>query len=354
MTKPTVARAGPAPVPRAWRSIGGVAGFIVALNALGWGMLTFVVVPQHHALNGSTVFGFGLGVTAFALGARHAFDADHIAAIDNTTRALLSQGQRPLSVGFWFSLGHSTIVFALSTALAIGVRGLSGAVGDQTSTLRHTTSVLGSAVSGVFLYAIAITNLVTLVGILRVYRRMRRQAAGAADLDQQLDNRGFLNRLIKGIIKTVRKPWHIYPVGLLFGLGFDTATEIGLLVLAGGAAVSLPWYAILVLPALFTAGMTMFDTAEGVLMNVAYEWALIKPFRRVFYNIMVTALSVGGAFLIGTVQLASLLAQTLHFGSGPVAALAAFDLDYVGFGIVGLFVLVFVLALLLWRLYDSD
>ncbi|TWE14926.1 MULTISPECIES: HoxN/HupN/NixA family nickel/cobalt transporter [Pseudonocardiaceae] len=354
MTTPPPARAAAIPTSQARRSIAGMAGFILALNALGWGMLLFVVIPQHHTLNSSQVFGIGLGITAFTLGVRHAFDADHIAAIDNTTRNLLAQGQRPLSVGFWFSLGHSTVVFALSIALAMGVRALAGAVQDEESALRHTASALGSAVSGTFLYAIAIMNLVALAGIIKVYRQMRHRAATEADLDNQLNNRGFLNRLLKSTTKAVRKPWHIYPVGVLFGLGFDTATEIGLLILAGGAALSLPWYAILVLPALFTAGMTMFDTAEGVLMNVAYNWALTKPLRRMFYNIIVTTLSVGSAFLIGTVQLASLLTDTLHPDSGPITTIAEFDLNYVGFALVGLFILVFALALLTWHLGNFD
>jgi nickel/cobalt transporter (NiCoT) family protein len=335
---------------REWVSIGGMAGFVLLLNVVGWVVLAVFVAPRHYALGTSGVFGIGLGVTAFTLGMRHAFDADHIAAIDNTTRKLMADGQRPLSVGFWFSLGHSTIVFALCLLLSLGVRALAGQVEDGSSALHETTGLIGTSVSGVFLYVIGILNLVVLVGILRVFRRMRRGEFDEAALERQLDNRGLLNRLLRGATKAVRKPWHIYPVGLLFGLGFDTATEIGLLVLAAGAATfALPWYAILVLPILFAAGMSLFDTVDGCFMNFAYGWAFAKPVRKIFYNITVTALSVAVALLVGTVELVSILAEKLAIRSGPLAAIASVDLDYLGFGIVGLFVLTWVVALAVWR-----
>ncbi|UOZ08431.1 HoxN/HupN/NixA family nickel/cobalt transporter [Amycolatopsis sp. WQ 127309] len=335
---------------REWVSVGGMAGFILLLNVVGWVVLAVFVAPQHYALGTSGVFGIGLGVTAFTLGMRHAFDADHIAAIDNTTRKLMADGQRPLSVGFWFSLGHSTIVFVLCLLLSLGVRALAGQVEDDSSTLHRTTGLIGTSVSGVFLYVIAILNLVVLVGILRVFKGMRRGEFDEAALEHQLDNRGLMNRLLRGATKAVRKPWHIYPVGLLFGLGFDTATEIGLLVLAAGAATfALPWYAILVLPILFAAGMSLFDTVDGCFMNFAYGWAFAKPVRKIFYNLTVTALSVAVALLIGTIELVSILAEKLDITSGPLAAIASVDLDYVGFAIVGLFVLTWVIALAVWR-----
>ncbi|MEQ0559031.1 HoxN/HupN/NixA family nickel/cobalt transporter [Amycolatopsis sp. NEAU-NG30] len=335
---------------REWVSIGGMAGFVLLLNVVGWVVLAAFVAPRHYALGSSGVFGIGLGVTAFTLGMRHAFDADHIAAIDNTTRKLMADGQRPLSVGFWFSLGHSTVVFALCLLLSLGVRALAGQVEDGSSALHDVTGVIGTSVSGVFLYVIAILNLVVLAGILRVFRRMRRGDFDEAALERHLDNRGVLNRLLRGATKAVRKPWHIYPVGVLFGLGFDTATEIGLLVLAAGAATfSLPWYAILVLPILFAAGMSLFDTADGCFMNFAYGWAFAKPVRKIFYNITVTALSVAVALVVGTIELVSILAEKLAITSGPLAAIASVNLDYVGFGIAGLFVLTWVIALAVWR-----
>jgi high-affinity nickel-transport protein len=336
---------------RDWASIAGMAGFILLLNIVGWGVLIAFVVPHHYNLGSSGVFGIGLGVTSFTLGMRHAFDADHIAAIDNTTRKLMAEGKRPQSVGFWFSLGHSSVVFGLCLLLSLGLRALAGEVQDNSSALHRTTSLFGTLVSGVFLYLIAIMNLVVLVGIVKVFRAMRQGDFDEAELERQLNNRGFMNRLLKGATRTVRKPWHIYPVGLLFGLGFDTATEVGLLVLAAGAAAfALPWYAILVLPVLFAAGMCMFDTADGCFMNFAYGWAFAKPVRKIFYNITITALSVAVAVIIGTVELISILVAKLGIDAGPLAAIAGLDLNYVGFGIVGLFVVTWVAALLVWRI----
>ncbi|KZB83431.1 HoxN/HupN/NixA family nickel/cobalt transporter [Amycolatopsis regifaucium] len=331
-------------------SVAGMAGFILLLNVVGWGVLTLFVAPRNYELGATGAFGIGLGVTAFVLGTRHAFDADHIAAIDNTTRKLMAEGQRPLSVGFWFSLGHSTIVFLLCLLLPLGVRALAGAVEDDSSALHKATGLIGTSVSAAFLYVIGIMNLVVLVGIVKVFRRMRRGEFDEAALERQLDNRGFMNRLLRGATKAVRKPWHIYPIGVLFGLGFDTATEISLLVLAGGAAAfSLPWYAILVLPILFAAGMTLFDTADGCFMNYAYGWAFAKPVRKIYYNLTVTALSVAVALLIGTIEIISIIAERFGITTGPLAAIGALSLDYVGYAVVALFVLTWLFALLVWR-----
>ncbi|GHF59690.1 high-affinity nickel-transport protein [Amycolatopsis bartoniae] len=337
-------------IRRDWAAVAAMAGFVVVLNVLGWGVLTLIVVPQHYQIGNAQVFGVGLGVTAFTLGMRHAFDADHIAAIDNTTRKLIGEGQRPLTVGFWFSLGHSTIVFALCLLLSLGVRALVGQLEDDGSTLHQVTGVIGVSVSGVFLCLIGLVNLVVLAGIVRIFRGVRVGELNEAQLEEQLNKRGLLNRVLGRATAAVRKPWHIYPVGLLFGLGFDTATEVGLLVLAGGAAAfSLPWYAILVLPVLFAAGMTLFDAADGVFMNRAYDWAFAQPVRKLFYNITVTALSVLVALLIGVIELISVLTDQLGITTGPLAAIANLNLDYVGFVIVGLFVVTWVVALLVWR-----
>ncbi|MCR6490681.1 HoxN/HupN/NixA family nickel/cobalt transporter [Amycolatopsis sp. OK19-0408] len=332
-----------------------MAAVILTLNVTGWGVLGFVVAPHHYALGATGVFGLGLGVTAFTLGMRHAFDADHIAAIDNTTRKLLSEGRRPLSVGFWFSLGHSTVVFLLCLLLSLGIRALAGQVTDDGSALHRTTTVIGTSTSGVFLYLIAIVNLVVLGRILRVFRSMRHGDFDEAELESQLNKRGFLNRILGGVTRAVRKPWHIYPVGVLFGLGFDTATEIGLLVLAAGAAAfSLPWYAILVLPILFAAGMTLFDAADGCFMNFAYAWAFARPVRKIFYNITITALSVAIALIIGTIELLSILVPEFGITTGPLAAVAGVDLDHVGFVIVGLFVVTWLAALAVWRFWRIE
>ncbi|NUR94660.1 MAG: HoxN/HupN/NixA family nickel/cobalt transporter, partial [Kribbellaceae bacterium] len=278
-----------------------MAAFVLLLHLIGWGVLALIVAPRHYLLGSAGVFGVGLGVTAYTLGMRHAFDADHIAAIDNTTRKLMADGRRPLSVGFWFSLGHSTVVFVLCFLLGIGVRTLAGQVADGSSRLQQLTGVIGTAVSGVFLYLIAALNLVVLVAVVKVFRRMRTGAYDEATLEQQLNNRGFMNRILSGVTKAVRRPWQMYPIGFLFGLGFDTATEVSLLVLAGGAAAfTLPWYAVLTLPILFAAGMSLLDTIDGCLMNFAYGWAFAKPVRKVYYNITITGLSVAVALVIGT------------------------------------------------------
>ena len=334
---------------RDWLRLAGMAGVVVGLHVLGWVTLAGVVAPHHYSL-GTKTFGLGVGVTAYTLGMRHAFDADHIAAIDNTTRKLMHDGQRPLSVGFWFSLGHSSVVFALALLLSVGIKSVVGPVQHSSSGLHHYTGLIGTTVSGTFLYAIAIVNAVILVGILRVFRDMRAGHFDEPALDEHLANRGLMNRFLGGMTASIRKPWQIYPVGLLFGLGFDTATEIALLVLAGtSAAAGLPWYAILCLPVLFAAGMSLLDTVDGAFMNFAYGWAFARPVRKVYYNITITGLSVAVAFLIGTVELLSLLTGQLHWTGGFWSWIGGLDLNVLGFAIVALFVLTWAGALLIWR-----
>ncbi len=335
--------------PTEWRSILGMAGFILLLHVVGWGVLAGLVASEQVAGVSGGVLGLGLGLTAYTLGMRHAFDADHIAAIDNTTRKQLAEGGRPVSVGFWFSLGHSTVVFVLVALLSLGVRSLAGQLTDESSLLQQVTGVAGTVISGVFLLLIGVLNLIVLAGIVSVFRRMRRGGFDEAELEARLDNRGFVTRFIKGATKAVTRPWHLYPVGLLFGLGFDTATEVGLLVLAGGAAVSLPWYAVLTLPVLFAAGMSLLDTVDGLFMTYAYGWANLRPVRKVYYNIAITGLSVAVALVIGGIELVSVLTERLGIVSGPLAAIASLDLGDVGFLIVGLFASVWLVALAVWK-----
>jgi nickel/cobalt transporter (NiCoT) family protein len=326
-----------------------MAAVIIALHLIGWAILLCIVDPARLSLGGKA-FGFGIGVTAYTLGMRHAFDADHIAAIDNTTRKLMSDGQRPLATGFFFSLGHSTVVFGLAVLLATGVKAIVGPVEDDSSALHHYTGLIGTSVSGVFLYVIALLNLIVLVGILRVFVRLRRGEFDEAELEQQLDNRGLLNRFFGRFTKSITKSWHLYPVGLLFGLGFDTATEIALLVLAGtSAAAGLPWYAILCLPVLFTAGMCLLDTIDGSFMNFAYGWAFSNPVRKIYYNITITGLSVAVALLIGSIELLGLFAGQLGWRGPFWDWLGGLDLNTVGFAVVGMFVGTWVIALLVWR-----
>jgi high-affinity nickel-transport protein len=327
----------------------GLFAVIAVMHLVSWGTLLFVVVPHHYTM-ATQVFGLGLGVTAYTLGLRHAFDADHIAAIDNTTRKLMAEGKRPVSAGFWFALGHSTVVLVLAVLIALGARAASSLTSDASST--HTAlGLIGTGVSGLFLYLIGVLNLVALVGIVKVWRRMRSGEFDETELETRLAQRGFFNRFLGGLTRSISKPGQMYPVGLLFGIGFDTASEVTLLILAGsGAAVGLPWYAIVVLPLLFASGMTLLDTADGYFMSVAYNWAFANPVRKVYYNITITALSVAVALLIGTIELVGLLRDDLGLTDGFTGWVASLDLNNVGFFIVGLFVAVWVVALSYWRL----
>ncbi len=334
-----------------WRRAGVLFFVIALLHAIGFFLLFGVIVPHHFDLGGSSgVFGIGVGITAYTLGLRHAFDADHIGAIDNTTRKLMTDGQRPLSVGFFFSLGHSTIVFALAALFAFGVKGLSGDVSNDSSTLHKVTGLIGPTVSGSFLFLIGIINLVILYGIVQVFRRMRHGEYDEQKLEDQLNNRGLMNRFLGRATRAVKAPWQMYPLGLLFGLGFDTATEIALLATAGAAATGgLPFYAILCLPILFAAGMSLLDTIDGAFMNFAYGWAFSKPVRKAFYNITITGLSVAVALLIGTTELLQVLSDKLSLTGGFWDWLANLDFNLIGYFIVGLFVATWAIALAVWH-----
>ena len=241
-------------------------------------------------------------------------------------------------------------MFGLAFLLSVGVKALAGQVENEDSGLHSATGIIGASVSGLFLWVLGILNLVVLVGIVRVFRDMRRGHYDEVALEEQLNKRGFMNRFLSGLTKSVTKPWHIYPIGVLFGLGFDTATEVGLLVLAGGAAAfNLPFYSILVLPILFAAGMCLMDTIDGVFMNAAYGWAFAKPVRKVFYNITITSISVAVALIIGTIELIGVLADQAGITSGPLAAIADIPLDYAGYGIVGLFLGAWLIAIAVWH-----
>jgi high-affinity nickel-transport protein len=322
-----------------WRRAGALALVILALHVVGFALLA-----------SASALGLGIGITAYTLGLRHAFDADHIGAIDNTTRKLMSEGQRPLSVGFFFSLGHSTIVFALAALFAVGVRGLSGAVQRDDSTLHKATGLIGPVVSGTFLFLIGILNLIILVSIVGIFRRMREGDYSEAELEEELDRRGLMSRFYGRATRAVRKPWQMYPLGCLFGLGFDTATEIALLAAAGAAAAGgLPFYAILCLPILFAAGMSLLDTIDGAFMNFAYGWAFARPIRKVFYNITITGLSVAVALIVGSIELLAVFADKLSLTGGVWHVVANLDLNLVGYVIVGLFVVTWAVALAVWH-----
>jgi nickel/cobalt transporter (NiCoT) family protein len=332
------------------RTLAMMALVVGALHVIGFATLIALVIPSHYRLGATGGFTVGLGLTAYTLGMRHAFDADHISAIDNTTRKLMADGQRPLSVGFWFSLGHSTIVFVLAFLLSVGVRSLSGPVRNHGSSLHQVTGWVGTLVSGSFLYAIAAINLVILVGIVKVFSELRSGRYDERALEEQLANRGLMNRFLGRLTRAVKKPSQMYPIGLLFGLGFDTATEVALLVLAGGAAgAGVPFYAILCLPILFAAGMSLLDAIDGSFMNFAYGWAFSQPVRKVFYNVVITGLSVAIALVVGTIELGGLLAQHLDLSGGFWSWLESIDINVLGLVIVAMFVATWAIALLVWR-----
>ena len=340
---------------REWTEFLAMVGFIAFLNIAGWGMIGLAARGHFHLSGTTKVFGFGTGVLAYTLGMRHAFDADHISAIDNTTRKLLADGKRPLSVGFWFSLGHSSVVFVLALLLNFGIKSLNSQVKDDGSTLHTITGVIGTSVSAGFLFIIAAINVVILAGILKIWRDMRAGTFDEAELERQLDNRGLMMRILRPLTRRVDAGWKMYPIGFLFGLGFDTATEVALLVLAGSAVVGgLPIYAILALPILFAAGMSVFDMIDGCFMNFAYDWAFSNPVRKVYYNITITGLSIFVAFFIGAVEASGLISQKLGWNGGVGGWLQGFDINKAGFVVVGVFVVTWVVALAWWRVRNVE
>jgi nickel/cobalt transporter (NiCoT) family protein len=315
--------------PAEWARFGGMVATVIGLNVLGWGMLA-AALGGHYHINSTTVFGVGTGALAYTLGMRHAFDADHIAAIDNTTRKLVGEGKRPLSVGFFFSLGHSSVVFVLAVLLNFGIRGLDEQVKNGSSHLQYTTNIIGTCVSGFFLFLIAAFNIVILAGILKVFRQMRGGAYDDQELEEQLNKRGLMNRFLGPLARRVDTPWKMYPIGFLFGLGFDTATEVAL-------------------PILFAAGMSLFDTADGCFMNFAYDWAFSKPVRKVYYNLTITGLSVFVAVFIGAVEILGLLAQDTNLNGSFWSFMQNFNINTAGLFVVGVFIVTWIAALCIWH-----
>ncbi len=319
---------------------------ILGLHLVGFAVFLLFVLPSHYK-------GLGIGVAgvAYTLGLRHAFDADHISAIDNTTRKLMNEGRRPLSIGFWFSLGHSTIVVGIGVGIVVAERAVYGAVSNNHSALEQFGGIFGTIVSATFLYLIALLNVVILAGILRVFRSMRHGDYDEAELERQLQNRGLMYRCFGKWMKTITREWQMYPVGVVFGMGFDTATEVALLATTALLATQhLPFYAILCLPILFTAGMTLMDTLDGVFMNFAYSWAFFNPVRKVYYNLAITCLSVAICFFIGTIEVLGLLPTEINGLHGAFWNwTVALDINKAGFVIVGMFIVTWVGALAFWR-----
>jgi nickel/cobalt transporter (NiCoT) family protein len=339
------------PVER--RRVIGMYGSIVALHALGFFVFIAFVVPAHYK-----GFGAGLSVLAYTLGLRHAFDADHISAIDNATRKVMNERQgtgqpRPLSFGYFFSLGHSTIVVAMGVGIIIAEKTVFAAVSNNGSGLERFGGLFGTLVSAFFLFLIGALNLVILAGIVKVFRSMRRGDYDEAELERQLANRGFFYRFFGRWMKAIDKEWKMYPVGVVFGMGFDTATEVLLLgTTAFLAAEHLPWYAIICLPILFTAGMSLMDTSDGMFMNLAYGWAFFNPVRKVYYNLAITGLSIAICFVIAGIETLSLIPyeiKGISQHSGFWGFMYNFNINTAGFAIVGLFILTWAGAVLIWR-----
>jgi high-affinity nickel-transport protein len=322
---------------------------IVALFGVG-GWLLLTSAGAGAKLEGGAVFGIGTGMLALTLGMRHAFDADHISAIDNTTRQIIARGRRPVSVGFFFSLGHSSVVLVLTIFIYLGVGAIGPELSEHGSMLNQISSVVGTAVSGVFLYLIAGLNVVVLISLIRAFGRARRGQFDRDGFDLQLRRRSVMGRILERFSGGVDRSWKIYPIGILFGLGFDTATEVGLLVLSGGAVASgLSFTAVISLPLLFAAGMCVFDTIDGIFMNISYGWASDQPVRRVYYNAVVTGLSVVVAVAIGTAEILGLVGTQLGLGGQFWRGIENLDLNSVGYVVVALFVAVWVIALFLWK-----
>jgi nickel/cobalt transporter (NiCoT) family protein len=324
---------------REWTTLGGLSGSVLLLHVVGFGLF-FYYLPRNPGLA-------GLATLAYTFGLRHAFDADHIAAIDNTTRKLLHDGKRPLATGFFFSLGHSTIVFSLTAGLAVAAK----AVNSKIPGFQEYGGYLGTSVSGTFLLLIGLLNLIVLLDIIGVFRQMKRGRFNEQKLEEALANQGLMSRFfLKRIGDRIDSSRKMYPLGVLFGLGFDTATEIGLLALAAGVATHhVPFLAVISLPLIFAAGMSLMDTADGAFMSHAYGWAFSNPIRKVYYNISVTSLSIAVAWLVGGIELLQVLAAKLELQGTFWRLLGSLDLNHLGYVVVALFVATWLFSVALWK-----
>lgn len=340
---------------REWGRLSVMFLVILAVNAAGWLIYILVVLPHHidyRGYGGTKGLGVGLGVaiTAWFLGFRHAFDADHISCIDNTTRKLIADGKRPLGAGFFFSFGHCTIIVAVGVGITFAAKAVFGAVINPSSTYETAGGAVGTIAAASFLYLIALLNLIVLAGIFKVFREMRHGSYDEAELESQLQARGLMYRFFGRFVRSINHTWQLSFVGLVFGIGFDTATEVVLLAATAYAAIQgLPYYAVLALPALFSGGLMLFDTLDGCFMNFAYGWAFAKPVRKVYYNLVITALSIGAAFIIGTIELLGVLTTEAHLHGSFWDTMANFNINVAGFCIAALFILVWAAALAYWR-----
>lgn len=322
---------------------------VALLHVAGWGLL-FLTADYSGTVGAITL---GTGALAYMLGLRHAFDADHIAAIDNATRKLINSGKSAGSVGLFFSIGHSTVVFTVSALIALGLSAVGTAIADENSTLRVVGGTIGTLIAGTFLIVIAILNAIVLISLIKTARNLRNGGNHenvSSHMDKTLESRGLLNRLYRPVSRVIDRPWKMYPLGVLFGLGFDTASSIAMLAIAGGTALSggNP-LAIIALPLVFTAGMALGDTVDGYMMQQAYGWAAGRTDRRLYYNITITTVSVIAALLIGLPILITLLSEMFSLSGGIWDFANSLDFEYVGFALLGTFAIIWAAGWVAWK-----
>lgn len=320
------------------KSWGGYFAFIALLHIIG-------LIGLYSVAKTSPAF-WGIGLLAYTLGMRHAFDVDHIAAIDNTVRKLVQQKRNPLGVGFYFSLGHSSVVFIMAIVTAFSVQWAE----RELPWLQRYGGVIGASVSGLFLVLIGVLNLIILISLYKMFLKSRGKSADDKEFEELLESRGFITRLIKPLFSFIGKSWHVYPLGFLFGLGFDTASEIALLAISAHAAKeAIPFIGVISLPLLFAAGMSLFDTADGMFMTKAYKWAFHTPVRKLYYNLTVTALAVIAALIIGVIELGQVLSE--EFGMEGLFWTWLQDIDFgtLGYILVALFIVAWIISVAVWK-----
>jgi len=326
--------------------VSGVYSVLIAFNLLAWGWALL-------AFHGNPLL-LGTALLAYSFGLRHAFDADHIAAIDNVTRKLMQEGKRPVAVGLFFSLGHSTVV----VILAIGIAATATALQSHFDAMKNIGGIVGTLVSALFLFAIAAINVVVLAAVWREFRRVRN---GGRFIEENMDillaGGGIMTRLFRRLFRLVGRSWHMYPLGFLFGLGFDTATEVGLLgISAAEAAKGLSLWSILVFPALFTAGMSFMDTTDGIFMMGAYNWAFVKPIRKLYYNLTITFVSVAVAVAVGGIEALGLIGDQLGLEGRFWDGIGALNDNFgtLGYAVVGIFVVSWAISAAIYKLKRYD
>jgi high-affinity nickel-transport protein len=323
----------------------GIYAILIAFNLITWIVAIAAFATRYPAL-------LGTALLAYSFGLRHAVDADHISAIDNVTRKLMQERKRPVGVGLFFSLGHSTIVVGLSIAIAIAA----SAIQKNIPALQNAGGLIGTSVSALFLLIIAVINLLVLWDIYATFQKVKRgEEYNEQTLDEFLNQRGLMGRFFRPLLRMVNHSWNMYPIGVLFGLGFDTATEVGILAISAAAASKgMPVAYILIFPALFMAGMTLLDTTDGILMLGAYGWAFLKPVRKLYYNLNITLISVLVALVIGGIEALSIISSQLNLSGGVWDLVNNLDLNTLGFFIIGIFILSWLISAVIYKVRRYD